>query len=412
MSGEAHRGPSPTTLEYLWGTNRSGAAAGRSEEAREESLERDQARRDAINDRRRQNRDEAAATNGIHNPVAESDPPGAVIAVNGHGNPHPQPVIMAEFMDQDETDGTKALSNVQGLKFEFDRHDIKTWLRRFEVRLEFLEVKSQWLKRVALENAIPVDVATSCNDLFDRTKTQVNAETDSEAKLIYKMCKNRLLKIYGPRPEEAFEQALKLTLVGLPSDAAKKIRSLVCPANPPMKGCHCHIPISSIWRKLLPKDVRGAVSNMDLVTHFDQTIEAADVYFKAFQDKAAAPIAAYAPPATPAPAGAGPASNFPDIDSFAAHVTAEIAAFRARPGYSRGGYNQGRGQYNTRNPRAGNQSQRRPPPTRKPHPHTDGPPASACVNHWNHGRQAWSCAARDSCPWKDILAPRPQKARN
>ena len=32
---------------------------------------------------------------------------------------------MAEFMDQDEVDGTKALSNVQGLKFEFDRHDIK-----------------------------------------------------------------------------------------------------------------------------------------------------------------------------------------------------------------------------------------------------------------------------------------------
>ena len=314
---------------------------------------------------------------------------------------------MTEFMDQNETDGTKALSNVQGLKFEFDRHDIKTWLRRFEVRLEFLEVKSQWLKRVALENAIPVDVATSCNDLFDSTKTQVNAATNQEDKLIYKKCKLRLLKVYGPRPEEAFEQALAMTLVGLPSDAAKKIRALVCPANPPMQGCHCYIPISSIWRRLLPKDVRGAIANMDLETHFDQTTEAADVYYKAYKERSGAPIAAYAPPQpkqTPAPAGPAP-TNFSTLDSLAAHVTAELAAIRqSRPVNNRGG-----GQGNGRNPRgAGNQG-RRPPPTRKPQPHADGPPATACVNHWNYGRQAYSCAQKQTCPWRDIICPRPPR---
>ena len=409
LSGEARRGPSPT-LDFIWGTNRSGAAAGRSEEAREEALQRDQARRDDINDRRRQR--EAAATIGDS---AETDPAPAVAQVNGHGNPPPAvnprpPFVMAEFMDQDDTDGTKALANVQGLKFEFDRHDIKTWLRRFEVRLEFLEVKSQWLKRVALENAIPVDIATSCNDLFDQTKTQVTAATDAQDKLIYKKCKLRLLKVYGPRPEEAFEKALTLPLVGLPSDAAKQIRALVCPGVPPMQGCHCHIAISSIWRKLLSKDVRGAIANLDLQTNFDQTIEAADVYHKAYLAGARVAAVSHAnPAAAPAhlPAPAGAQSNFSDLDSLAAHFTAEIAAFRGTTRNFRGST---RGQSNQRYPRSGQQQQaRRPPPTRKPQPHTDGPPASACINHWNHGKGAYSCSARDTCPWKDFLTKRPQR---
>ena len=227
--------------------------------------------------------------------------------------------------------------------------------------------------------------------------------------MIYKKCKLRLLKVYGPRPEEAFEQALAMTLKGLPSDAAKEIRSLVCPGLPPMKDCHCHIPISSIWRKLLPRDVRGAIANMDLQSNFDQTIEAADVYHKAYLASSHS-VAAIAAPTTPASAGA---NKFNDLDSLAAHVTAEIAAFRGQNYRSNG---QSRGQSNARRgtqqgAQQGGQS-RRPPPTRKPNPHPDGPPPNACVIHWNHGRQAYSCANKETCPWKDVLAPRPQRTRN
>ena len=220
------------------------------------------------------------------------------------------------------------------------------------------------------------------------------------------------MKIYGPRPEEAFEKAETMTLATgcLPSDAAKQIRALVCPANPPLQGCHCHIAVSSFWRRLLPKDVRGAVANMDLQANFDQTIEAADVYFKAYQEKGLRPAQVAAirspqvVPATPA-TPAAPATNFPDLDSFAAHVTAEIAAFRGRPNNTRG-----RGQNNTRTQNSGTQNQgQRRVPTRKPQPHPDGPPSNACITHWNHGRQAYSCAARDTCPWRDILAPRPTR---
>ena len=182
-----------------------------------------------------------------------------------------------------------------------------------------------------------------------------------------------------------------------------------------MKGCHCHIAISSIWRKLLSKDVRGAIANMDLQTNFDQTIEAADVYHKAYLAGTRVAALSHAAPAgqpaaTPANAPAGAQSNFSDLDSLAAHFQAEIAAFRGAPRQGgRGGQGQGRGQSAGRG--RGGQA-RRPPPTRKPHPHQDGPPPTSCVNHWNHGRQAYSCAARDTCPWKDILAPRPHTRNN
>merc|ERR1712016_437408 len=95
-----------------------------------------------------------------------------------------------------------------------------------------------------------------------------------------------------------------------------------------------------------------------------------------------------APAATapaPAPAGATPASNFSDIDSLAAHVSAEIAAFRGTN--NRSSYT--RGQSNQRYPRGNTQSQtRRPPPVRKPLPHSDGPPPNACVNP--RGTMPWS----------------------
>ena len=85
-------------------------------------MQRDQARRDVTNARRRQLREEdAAATDATGDPVAAIDPAEAVIAVNGNGHP-PRPatpavVVMAEFEDQDEVDATGALNNVQSLKF-------------------------------------------------------------------------------------------------------------------------------------------------------------------------------------------------------------------------------------------------------------------------------------------------------
>ena len=59
-------------------------------------MERDQARRDAVNARRRQLRDEKAAERRHSDDLAESDPENAVNGVNGHGNPRPHPPPMSD----------------------------------------------------------------------------------------------------------------------------------------------------------------------------------------------------------------------------------------------------------------------------------------------------------------------------
>ena len=39
--------------------------------------------------------------------------------------------------------------------------------------------------------------------------------------------------------------------------------------------------------------------------------------------------------------------------------------------------------------------------------HSDNPPDTVCRQHWRFGRSAHYCTDRVSCPWRDILTPRP-----
>ena len=75
------------------------------------------------------------------------------------------------------------------------------------------------------------------------------------------------------------------------------------------------------------------------------TLTLADAIYHTTEGAGNPTIAAVTPAPTaiapaPAPAGATPASNFPDIDSLAAHVSAEIAAFRGTN--NRGSYTRAR----------------------------------------------------------------------
>lgn len=124
----------------------------------------------------------------------------------------------------DEEDVKDAAAEARSIKLSFDRKDVKSWLQRLEIRLEFAGVRSQWLKRLCLENILPEDVAHHCKDYFCRPKT----ECTGDLKNIYKLCKDKIMEIYGPKPEETFKKALNIVLTGLPSEAAKDIRDAVC----------------------------------------------------------------------------------------------------------------------------------------------------------------------------------------
>ena len=144
----------------------------------------------------------------------------------------------------------------------FDKQNIKKWIKRLEVRLEFAGVKSQWLKRLCLENMLPQDIANSCNDLFGKAKTEADAN-------IYKLCKARIMKVYGPKPKEDFKKAKSIVLVGLPSEAAKDIRDLICQKKPQLKECCCAVAVATYWEDILPSAVRASIAGMDLQNDFE-----------------------------------------------------------------------------------------------------------------------------------------------
>ena len=217
--------------------------------------------------------------------------------------------------------------------------------------------------------------------------------------------------MYGPKPEEDYFKAVNFVLTGLPSDAAKDLRSLICDKNPSLKECCCAKSVGAKWRSILPPTVRAAVANMDLKTDFDKTVKHADYVFNAI--KAAQPVALIAP-SKPPTAGAAAASALPaDLDTSAdapaldqvASLASEIAAFnknfKSMKKQNQKGASNGRG---AQQKRGGGQEKPKSRSGRADR-HPDGPPENACPIHWKHGRSAFYCLTPSTCPWSAQINP-------
>ena len=64
---------------------------------------------------------------------------------------------------------------------------------------------------------------------------------------------------------------------GLPSQAARRVKGLICKRN---FDCCCPAVVGKIWRDKLPEAVRLAVANHDLKTQWDGALDWADnVYY-------------------------------------------------------------------------------------------------------------------------------------
>ena len=231
-------------------------------------------------------------------------------------------------------------------------------------------------------------------------------------KLIYKKCKARLLEVYGPKPDEDFKKGLAVVMTGLPSEAAKDIRALLCEKDPPLKNCCCHKSVGSIWRDLLPPTVKAAVAGMDLKENFENTVKHADSVYNAI--KTAPPVAVVTPGTRPkAGAAAATAAKSADLDTSAdapaldqvANLAQEIAAFNKN-------FKSVKKQQNQNAPKSGNKGAQgvsgasggKPQSRGRGKPHPDGPPDNACIIHWRHGRGAFYCLKPGQCPWEHIIA--------
>ena len=176
------------------------------------------------------------------------------------------------FADENGADPTDVAAKANTITVPYDPNDPVYWFRRLEIQMELRDIRSQFWKRIVLEANLPPDVNETIKDLLVKER--------NEAGSVYRDCKARILKIFGPKPEQDFTLALGLKMTGLPSQAAKRVRELVCKRN---FDCCCPAVVGKIWRDMLPKDVRVAVASYDLAKQWDEALDRADDVYKALR---------------------------------------------------------------------------------------------------------------------------------
>ena len=100
------------------------------------------------------------------------------------------------FADENGVDGEDVYTKADGIRVPYDKKDPTYWFRRLEIQMRIRNIQSQFWKRIVLEANLPPDVNETIKDLLVKER--------NEAGSVYKDCKARILKIFGPKPEQDF----------------------------------------------------------------------------------------------------------------------------------------------------------------------------------------------------------------
>ena len=94
---------------------------------------------------------------------------------------------------------------------------------------------------------------------------------------IYHRIKTKLLKQYGPKPEDAYLIAKNLVLTGKPSQLGQKLVEVLCPAEVKLSGCHCDRIVWGFFREKIPIVVRNHLADMPFnVNTYEAIFDKAD----------------------------------------------------------------------------------------------------------------------------------------
>ena len=157
-----------------------------------------------------------------------------------------QVVIMADFDQENGTDGEKALEKMSQIQCPFNVSDLDFWFVELEGQLELIEIKSQWSKRMALQKLLPLKIKEEVKSLLRITKTRSGND-------IYFRLKQELLDLFGVKNR---------VLSGKPSQLGKKLIDDICPGDVKLQGCHCAKTVLAMFRGQLPVVIRNHISEM------------------------------------------------------------------------------------------------------------------------------------------------------
>ena len=282
-------------------------------------------------------------------------------------------------------------------------------------------VKKQYTKFQVLSTVIPKGVEDEVQAMLTCQEAEF---TENNA---YKLLKTEILRIFGPRPEEAIERALSRVLVGKPSQLARALVTDLSKCKPALSCLCCPDIIMALWKRQLPGNVRAGIAHCTFNRDtFDAVVKLADDIFAANKPPSAA-VAAYTVAAFGSgsqqgrPSGsAPPAVNLDETQPGLSYPVPEVNAIRG----ARGGWRGGRGgRGNNRGGRGGrgggqNQQQQSSGASATPsssrhkgpkHPDLPAGEWQGCSMHYKFGKQSYFCAEPATCPWKNVFATRPNK---
>ena len=206
---------------------------------------------------------------------------------------------------------------------------------------------------------------------------------------IYLDIKNELIRIYAPKPQDAYNKALTRTMTGLPSQLGYQIINDICRKPVKLDGCCCAGAALAIWSNQLPVNIRAHISTMTFSRQtYKQVFEDADRVFNSARQVNVAAIRA--------------ASLDETLPAFnQQNQPVQVAAVSSKGG-SGGGGSGGGGKKNKKNKKDKKDKEKKPRGPR----HSSSPPEACCDRHYVHGAGAWYCLEPNSCPWADRCTPK------
>ena len=147
------------------------------------------------------------------------------------------------------------MDNLRSVQCPFNKEDIEFWFSQLEDQLTLIGVKKQWTKKIALVRFLPPEIQNQVKSLLKLGQTA--AGTD-----IYFRIKKQLLKLYGPKAEDAYLVAKNLVLTDKPSQLGQKLVETICPAEVKLQGCHCDRIVWGLFREKIPIVIRNHLADM------------------------------------------------------------------------------------------------------------------------------------------------------
>ena len=290
---------------------------------------------------------------------------------------------------ENKDDGEDYYKRVGSIKLEWDG-DVHFWFNSIEASLRRAQVFKQWTKREVLMELLPPNVLSHVKYLYRLDETEAGATP-------YYDIKQKLIKVFAPKPQDSMDKALSLVLKGLPSELGNELIEILCKCKPVLNSQCCADHVFGLFRRQMPTAVRNMIANKSFTKdNYEEIFTLADSVFLSNKPDASGAVAAVRAP-TPKPDTSG--------DAIAA-VGPNRGGRGGRGGRGRGNWNNrgngggsGRGGSNSnQNQNSSNQNQNGLKGPR----HSDSPPTTVCQIHWTFGKGASYCRKPRSCPWKDF----------